>query len=183
LPSSPDAKPNRFKESFRNGDQTRQSTGEKNMPFQQKITSRQPLGLPGAFYDGSIRRVTAGTLSADSRIGRAVAHNGEGKVMAGGGADGKFAGVLVNPKTLPRQSLSASLEIKAGATVEYADKGRIVIVAASNANAKDGAMYNTATGEIAPYTGGDLPAGHAVISNAEFFLGAEAGGPAVLQLA
>jgi len=152
------------------------------MPFQQVITTQQPLGIVGSFYDGSLRRVTAGILSNEGEIGRVVTHDGEGRVMAGGG--GRFAGILVNPKTLPRQTLEADLSVKAGAVVEYADKGRI-IVAVSNGSAAVGARvaYHTQTGALVAYNAG-LPSDYTPLENAEIFLGGEEDGSplAVLQL-
>lgn len=155
------------------------------MAFQTTVYKKQALGQPGDFYDATVRRVTAYKLetidSSMDSIGRVFTFDADGKPQIGG--TGKFAGVLIHPRSLARLGLAPSLAQPQGVNAELADMGRVIVKTTGAAAVKDAVRYSMVTGEIAG-GGGAVPGQNlAVIPGAFFILfPAVADGLAVIQL-
>lgn len=155
------------------------------MSLQKTINKYQPLGIPGQFYDATLRRATAynpGPDGLDSEhFGRVLTFDAAGEPQIGG--EGKFAGILLHPHAYARTGLEGVGAVLQGGTIELADVGRIVVLSTAAAAPQDKVQYDTATGEITGVAPASPGAGMAVLPDAEFILfDAEADGLAVIQL-
>lgn len=155
------------------------------MPFQTTINKEQALGQPGDFYDATVRRVTAYKLetidSSRESVGRVFTFDVSGKPQFGG--TGRFAGILIHPRSLARLGLEPTLNLPQGTNAELADIGRVIVTTTAAANIGDSVLYNTNTGEIMGSGASATGPNTAVIPGANFILfTAEADGLAVIQL-
>ena len=153
--------------------------------FQQTVNTSQALGVPGEFYDDSIKRVRTYVLdvalSGKPAIGRVFTRSASGGLALGG--NGAFLGVLCSPKTHARPGLDATLTVQDGAVVELADIGPLIVTTSAAALPGDAVQYDVATGEIAGAPANPVAAGMKIIPGAKFILfEADAGGLAVVQL-
>ena len=153
------------------------------MPLQSQVGFKQPLGVIGGFYDASVRRVTAYTLTGAGKAGCVAVLDGNGGITCAGDANTLYAGVLCNPAAQVANGLEPTLEFRPGTHVEAATMGRIVVQVATAAKQGDRVVYAIATGVIAPLSpGASVPAGHKEIAGASFYVGGAANDLAVITL-
>lgn len=159
------------------------------MTLQTSVNSKQAFGLVGTFYDDSPRRVAPYTILAaaggtPATIGYAFTSAVATPEKASAGGSDVFAGVLVSPKELTIDGLSATLEVSAGTIGELCTMGHVIVKPTTAVSIGYVAAYNTTTGEIAGYSAAaQIPETHTAIPNGKFVLvNASVGEVAVLEL-
>ena len=147
--------------------------------MQTTINVAQAFGLVGSFYDLTPYRVDACEVAATATMGFAAGQSSTGTIADMSGTYSTFLGVFVRPHEHVNYGTSdgalvPSLACPAGATVQVAKMGRVVVeIEFSATHTVATASYNKATEEAAALTA--LKAVSAVLDNAAAYVDTNGG--------
>ncbi|CAH6968730.1 conserved hypothetical protein [Vibrio chagasii] len=129
----------------------------------QQSVDRQELGsgIVGEFYSNEPKRTRGKILISSNQslniVGRAVIQSPDEGEQVGVGESGIFAGILINPKSLVRQSLDHSDAVTNGARIEVAQQGYLFVDLPTAASIGDFVYYDEDTGELNAFAPDDVP--------------------------
>lgn len=144
------------------------------MAFQTSIAADIVSGYIGELsHKGPMRaipaRIAANATQADCLIGRAYTYADETAETVRPGGTGQFAGILISPKSYPRQDLyDDTLDIPLNSIVQLLQMGYVFVqLASAGASIGSSLVYHTTTGALDwTDTPSSPPADHALVPNA-----------------